>query len=473
MFNRIGTGRKQTVDHTNQHLKLNDIAFWLFATCVALLPVALGGNRPIPFGIAELLLAGSLVFLGCDKTTFQQLVFPRRIVVAMALMGGVALWAFIQTAPIVPQSWANPLWVDAQKTLGKSLPATIAINPENAVSGLVRLLTYLCVGVLAFVFARDPKRAKRLVQVLWYSGLTISMYGLLQFMIDAKYILWFAKESYLEDLTATFINRNHFAIYAAMTLVCGVGMLMQSWRDTMRNVSPTGKASAIKAWLIKDGVQTLFLLLLVLISIFFSHSRAGLVLAVAGAAATAFFYQIYCKHYRTAVMIIVCAALVLCMTVVFSMQFSERFAVLFSDYSSIHRGIVYDLTWQAIQDNPIFGYGLNNFQSVFRLYQQNMAPEFNHAHSDILESILDLGAPACALLWGAIALFISGLFNGILTRRRDGVFPVLGLSATLMVLFHAGIDFSLQIPGVVFYWVVLMGAGLAQSWSSADRKIMA
>jgi hypothetical protein len=83
----------------------------------------------------------------------------------------------------------------------------------------------------------------------------------------------------------------------------------------------------------------------------------------------------------------------------------------------------------------------------------------------VLESVLDLGIPAAMTLWLAIGIFISGLWHGICTRQRDGSYPALGLAVTLMVLGHASIDFSLQIPGIVLCWVSLLGVGLAQSWS--------
>ncbi len=158
----------------------------------------------------------------------------------------------------------------------------------------------------------------------------------------------------------------------------------------------------------------------------------------------------------------------LCLFVAF--EFSERFATLFSDYSSTDRLKVYRLGLSVLHDNPWFGYGLNGFEPQFRLYQQNMLMEFNHAHSDILESLIDLGIPFGLLMWTAIGLLLSGLWHGIITRRQNGVFPVLGLTTSIMLLGHACVDFSLQIPGDVMIWAALMGAGLAQSWSQSERR---
>ena len=81
---------------------------------------------------------------------------------------------------------------------------------------------------------------------------------------------------------------------------------------------------------------------------------------------------------------------------------------------------VYGLTVEAIRDNPWLGYGLNGFQPIFRIYERGMIMEFTHAHSDVLESLLDLGLPAGLMLWSAISLLIvSGLARGVL--RAGGV----------------------------------------------------
>jgi hypothetical protein len=39
-----------------------------------------------------------------------------------------------------------------------------------------------------------------------------------------------------------------------------------------------------------------------------------------------------------------------------------------------------------------------------------------------------------------------------------------------VVLGHAFIDFDLQIPGVAVTWAALLGAGLAQSWNTAQKQ---
>ncbi|MER2520312.1 MAG: O-antigen ligase family protein [Bdellovibrionales bacterium] len=443
-------------------------AFWLYTFGIILSPVGLGGNRPIAFGLAQLALAASCVLLAKERDFWRNIRFFKRLRVAMALFALVICWAFIQTLPVVPESWTHPLWSETAATLGQSVTASISVAPEDAIKGLVRLVTYAIACAIAFVLLQDSRRARRFLDMLWATGVMICAYGLVVYLAGIQKILWFDKWAYNEDLTSTFVNHNHFAIYAAMILTCGVARLAQSWRELMRT-KPASFARALRDWLGREGLPQGFMIAMVLLCIVLSHSRAGLTLALVGLGAWVLLFQVYLRAWRKVWLAGLGTIVVLAAVLVFAVHTSERFSVLFSDYSSLDRLKAYTIGWHALLDNPWLGYGLNGYEPEFRLYQHDMRVEFNHAHNDWLESLLDLGVPMALALWAAIGLLLSGLAHGILNRRRFGLYPTLGLAASVMALGHALVDFDLQIPGVVLTWLSLVGMGLAQSWSHAER----
>ncbi len=455
----------------DKRLTFSDCAFWIFALSIALAPVGFGGNRPLPFGLVQAGLALSCIFLLFDRVAMAAPRFFARIGWAFALFGLVILWAWFQTMPFAPASWINPIWTEAAATLGQPMQGAISLSPEDSRIGLVRLITYIAAGTLAYFHCQSSARAKRLVQALWAAGAVICAYGLITYLFGVDKILWFEKTAYEGDLTATFVNRNHFAIYAGMIMLCGLALAVQSWRsDIEKNGNVAPKLEFLQNWLAWKGLPQAVLLALIFVCIIFSHSRAGLMLTVAGFGAFAFFYLIYRKAWRLAAAALFCGCVALALIFVIAPYYSDRFAALFTDYSSRDRMSVYHLVVQAIRDNPWLGYGLNGFQPVFRLYQHGMVMEFVRAHSDFLESLLDLGIPAALMLWLAVALLLGGLFHGILSRRRHGSFAALALAASVMVLGHALVDFDMQIPGVTLTWAVLLGAGLAQSWRASEKK---
>lgn len=451
-------------------LTITDCAFWLFVAAVALLPVGLGGNRPLPLGLAQAALALSCLGLILGRKEWPPPYLFTRLRWALGLFAIVVFWAWVQTQYFVPASWMHPLWKESAGVLKIPLRGAISISPEDSFYGLDRLVTYIAVGLLGFVLGQDPSRARRLAQALWLAGATICAYGLIVYVFGAHKILWFDKWAYEDDLTATFVNRNHFAVYADLVLTSGVALIIQSFREDVQTRRQSARAAALRAWLLNEGAPKVYLLIFVFLCIVLSHSRAGLVLAVVGPGSYVFFYQIYLKAWRRAIAAALSAFFVLALAVLAAWHYSDRFALLFNDYSSFDRLTVYRLTLDALRDNLWLGYGLDGFQAVFRLYQRGMIMEFARAHSDYLESLLDLGLPAGFLLWCAIGLLVSGLVRGVTHRRRHGMFPALGLAASVIVLSHAAVDFSMQIPGVVFPWAALVGSGLAQSWRRSEKQ---
>jgi len=451
-------------------LKTADWPFWCFALAVISLPVGLGGNRPLPFGLAQAALALGCIALVLSRRRWPPPLLFTRLTWGLGLFAVVVFWAWLQTQSFVPASWLHPLWKEAASTLRMPLGGAVAISPEDSFDGLTRLVTYIAVGLIAYVLGQDPSRARRLVQALWLSGAAICVYGLVVYIFGNHKILWFDKWAYQDDLTATFVNRNHFAVYADLVLTCGVALIIQSWRETIQTKKQSARAQALRDWLQKEGGPKALLLALVFIGIVLSHSRAGFVLAIIGPGSYVLFYQLYLKAWRRAIVTALSAFVILALMLLAAWHYSDRFARLLNDYSAFDRLTVYQLTLSALRDNPWLGYGLNGFQAVFRLYQHGMIMEFARAHSDVLESLLDLGLPAGFLLWAAIALLVSGLARGVVRRRRHGLFPALGLSASVIVLAHAFVDFSMQIPGVVFPWAALVGIGLAQSWRRGEKE---
>lgn len=446
-------------------------AFLLFAFAVALLPLGLGGNRPLPLGLLQLALAASAVLALCSGDMLKNIFWPRRIKIALLGIGLVIIWVVIQILPIVPVNWAHPLWLDTAVAIGKPVNATIALDHAASWRALSNLLTYVLVGLLAFIFGRTHENATRLLHIFFGVGSVIALYGFILYATSVQQVLWLPKWAHIKDLTGTFVNRNHFAVYAGMTLVCGFGLLWQQLRQMVKNVPTHQYSSVLQSYLLREGLWRILLCLMIMIAIILSHSRAGLVTSIAGLLLFSGCYLFYQKRYLLAFSI---PALLGAGTIATLLTYGNhigRFKYLFADYSSLDRLKVYTLTWDAITASPWLGYGFGNFETVFRLFRgENIYMNFNRAHSDWLESLFDLGLPMGFVLWASIALLFSGCLHGVRTRRQHGLYPAVALGAGAIVLLHAMVEFSLQMPGVVVMWVSLLGVGLAQSWSSQTQR---
>jgi O-antigen ligase len=91
---------------------------------------------------------------------------------------------------------------------------------------------------------------------------------------------------------------------------------------------------------------------------------------------------------------------------------------------------------------------------------------FDFAHDDYLQDLLELGIPVAACLFVLVCWLVVLCARGLRARRRDAIYPCLGVAASVLVALHATIDFSLEIPAVASTYLFLLGAAVAQSQTS-------
>jgi O-antigen ligase len=133
----------------------------------------------------------------------------------------------------------------------------------------------------------------------------------------------------------------------------------------------------------------------------------------------------------------------------------------------------YRSTLRMIADHPWFGTGLGTFAWSFPAYRSanvSIRGVWDLAHSTPLELASDLGLPLTGLIVLAWLIVLAVLIRGVRNRRRDLIVPVAALAVAVLGLAHSAIDFSLQIPGYSIIVFALVGAGLAQSFSSNNNR---
>ena len=73
------------------------------------------------------------------------------------------------------------------------------------------------------------------------------------------------------------------------------------------------------------------------------------------------------------------------------------------------------------------------------------------------------------MLFLTIAALFGRCLMGVRVRRRNAIYPCIGVAATVLIAVHSTVDFSLQNPAVAATYALLMGAAVAQSWPSAQQ----
>ena len=97
-------------------------------------------------------------------------------------------------------------------------------------------------------------------------------------------------------------------------------------------------------------------------------------------------------------------------------------------------------------------------------YQSGATNDFwNHAHNTYLENAFELGIPAAAALVGAIGWLAWVCARSLRSRRRNALYPCLGVAATVLVGLHALLDFSLEIPAVAVTYAAILGVAFGRA----------
>jgi O-antigen ligase len=443
--------------------------FNLLLFIVIVSPLPFGSNRPWAWNLCSLLLALLTVAFCVSMLRGKSAMRLTDIKGSVMLFVPVLLWIAFQASGLPPSAWHHPLWNAAGEALQRPVQTAISLNPEQSFSALMKLLAYALVFVLAFQHCRNAENARRVFRCLSWSGFLYAAYGLIVYFGEFNTILWYPKWSSLGDVSSTFINRNNYATYAGLTLLCSLALLLD-------DLSASSHYDFSGYWGVQRLLELLitrsWLPLLILITsgtaLILSHSRGGFLSALAATLAMLAVLNINRQSRHIPVLAGLLGACLAALLVFFSGGDAvlERLDSFSLDGEA--RDDVYRLTLNAIADNPWLGIGYGAFEEGFRLYKDDsvFTLRFDKAHNTYLENLFELGVPAAFMLFAALFKLAWTCLAGVFRRRRQWSYPATGFAASVLVAVHSCSDFSLQIPAVAMTYALLLGAACAQAFPS-------
>jgi len=443
----------------------------LLLLLVILAPLPLGSNREWSWSLCAFIVAA--ITLGW---VLQSLIQPQKVSVSLrppvvVMFLAVCSWAWVQTVDWVPAGWKHPLWDMAGEALGQNPAGSISLSADDSFTALMRLLSYGLVFFLAFQFGRDRDKALATFRWVSFAGFAYAIYGLTIFWGDFGTLFWFADEGFKGDVRGTFVNRNSFATYAGLALLCAIAVFNQqvTRRTVMPYILPAGREDRIVQFILQVW-KPLTGILLMTTALILTHSRGGFFSTLAGGLVLLFLLN---KRQQTqsakSKAALAGAVLVSVMAFVLTSEvLLQRIDRMTADAKG--RIEVYAMTADAIDDNPMLGFGYGTFTDSFRLYRDDrLKAHYDKTHNTYLENIFELGWPVAAILFLCITWLMVVCWSGALNRRRDWVYPATGVAATVLVGVHSFFDFSLQMPGIAITYACILGVASAQSYPSNPR----
>jgi len=450
------------------------MAAWLLFAVVALAPLPYGSNEPGIIAFWCVVLGVCLVFAPVRSLSAGQL--------ALVGLAGivVAAYALVLHEQLAEHPWLsaatpNPIWQEAAKALGVPLPPSVSIARNQPWFELGRPLVCMLALACGFLVGTDRERARQLLKVIAWSGAAYAAYGILAHLFDPTHLLWREKEYYLASVTGTFVNRNTAGAYFGSAAVIWSLFL---W-ERVRLETPPGPIewrklpSRLFAAMPRKIVINFAMLFLCLAAMFMTGSRAAVVLSLLAliVAFMAFFRRDLPRRSGFVTALAGAGATGLIVLQLMGAGVNARFGL--EGAADGGRLETYKSTLRMIADHPWFGTGQGTFAYAYPAYRSANVPMYgvwDIAHNTLLEIAADMGVPIAALVVIAWVVIFAVLIHGARIRRRDLIIPVAALSIGMLAALHSLVDFTLQMPGYSIVALALIGAGLAQSFSTRRQQ---
>lgn len=436
---------------------------WVTLAVVLVSVVPLGANRPVSWSLLSLCIWA--LFLAQVVLSFLRptAVALLRGIPLMLGFGGVVLWGLVQVYWPAPQALAHPVWQMAPE----GAVARIGADPGQGAHIAMRLATY---GMIAWIFAvscLNSERAWQFVQAIAIFSTALAAFGLYAGLTGVNPILGI-DTGRPTSVSATFVNRNSYATYAAFGLFANIVVYM---RIVGRNVSPDSP-SALRNFLenlFSMGWVYLIGVLLCAAAVALSLSRAGGGAALLGILVLS--AALYNRGRGSGPLLWgLLSAILGFVALALTSGVIDRLLVTNEEQL---RFVVYPVILEQIWERPWLGQGIGAFYDTFRAHLPVEAAlaEWNLAHNTYLENIYELGIPAAALLYLVLLMVLIGLLRGLRVRSTDTGLPALALACMVTGGFHAVFDFSLQMPAAAALFAALLGLGWSQSFTRKDRTV--
>ena len=275
--------------------------------------------------------------------------------------------------------------------------------------------------------------------------------------------LWIPKLAYRGSLTTTFVNHNTAATFigaGAILWFCSAFFSLQSFRYSsirMLLLMPSNEHIAFKVvFRSAIGLTCFFALLL-------TGSRGGLICSSLGLLVAISLMS--ANRVKPGFWYAAGSGFVALAGTAAWLSQTGRIASqgLFDDA----RWSVYGFCVDAIRQRPLLGSGAGTFGDLFpslRTDDFSTWGVWDYAHSTILEIAVEMGIPIAATVVIAAVASLIILAQAAVRSKGEGRSSLSAITGIAVLSYlHSMIDFSLQIPGYLILFGIVLGCGLAKA----------
>jgi O-antigen ligase len=438
----------------------SSIQLWTTIVVLVLAPLFFGSVDLFWIAVWVILLSVSVL---CGVTAPLHAGQSRVLFGFFALCGIFVLVAIVQITPHVVDQLNDPSWRQANALLGLDALPRISSHAEIPPLAVGHFLLFATSFISGFFIGTSQRNSDRLIRFAQYSILLYAIYGLAALILTPNMVLWAPKPAYRGTLTATFINHNTAATFI------GAGAILW-FCSAFSSLQQSSGFSSIRLLLLNRANEHLAFSILArsaaALTCFFAllstASRGGLICSCLGLLAAIILMVASRKKPRFWHMV-VWGSVALAVTVAWLSRMGRIGSHgMFDDA----RWSVYGFCVEAIRQRPLLGAGLGTFEGLFpSLRADNFYSwgVWDYAHSTILEIAVEMGIPVAAMVVIAALASLFILARGTVKSEGRSRRPLAAITGIAVLSYlHSMIDFSLQIPGYLVLFGILLGCGLAR-----------
>jgi O-antigen ligase len=382
------------------------------------------------------------------------------------------LWHWYWGGPLVALGGYMALQALNPATHYESLTGTV--TPQRYIAWLphtmdtvttwATLLKYFCYGGLFWtvrVCFPESRHVRILLTILLVSSFLVALLAILHKLSGAHDMLWIRSLPPGMGSFGPFINRNNYAAFMNLIIpLCPA--LAWVWE---REAERKGQKS-------HPGYIAYVMAAVMIASVFFSESRAGMLICVGLIGGWLIFEFTFKRSLRRlGVGLLFCLLGVAAALAYVGWGPIQKRLETLRDLPRVvqERQAIPSLALKVFRDHPVFGTGAGTFAQAFPDYQPASVEGFyQYAHNDWVQYLLELGIVGSALLlaFGVGALWpcwesVRGLKREKpeTSSQKSGLhhtyFTMAVVLALMGVGLHAVVDFPLHIPGIAITVVAL------------------
>jgi O-antigen ligase len=393
------------------------------------------------------------------KSRREEISLTRSEGTLLLLWLATALWLVITLIPLPPSLWTllpgRGFVEGGYKMAGMELPwLPISLSPSRTIWSGLSLLPMLAMAFL--VFRTSQKGLNRMAVSFMVVTVIASLIGISQALSGGRSSLYFYDITNVGMATGFFSNANHMA---SSIVVCLPFLALIAARSSSKRRETDQKIAQYVGVVSISAVLGGGLLL--------TQSVAAWLLALPAMTAAWLLWRAR-KLTPRGVGLLALLGLVAVAALVGGLLFAPDMLEAVTRYTAtggtesatrLSRSDFYATSWRAIPQFLPLGSGLGSFAQVYPLFEN---PEFvvssyaNHAHSDYIELVFELGVPA-------ILLIIAGLYwwaRKALVIWMDAVpSTTLSRAATVsagLLIAHSLVDYPLRTAALAVTFAALL-----------------